>query len=145
LTTAVKKITSDYYAEYKRTAKTKVLIPDRLHLHENTTLTGNSQLLEGKKAIIETLEKFFSLVSDVNIHHQYFDHESSCTILDVITIIPEIMIKTIIRLVVVDEGVSEITVYYDTLTWRNLIHKLQNQNSAVDYFQRRLSNQTTIS
>lgn len=133
--TPLKKITRDYFAEYKTAAKTKVLNPDRLHLHENATLTGNSQSLEGKKAIIPVLENLFSLINDVNVHHQYFDHESSCTILNFITLIPEILIKTVIRLIVVDEGVSEIIVYYDTLPWRNLIHRLQS-HSAAAYFQK---------
>jgi hypothetical protein len=140
LLTAVKKVTREYYAEYKRAAKTKELNPARLHLYENATLTGNYEFLDGKKAIIEALEKFFTLVSDANIQHQYFDHESSCTILDVITIIPEIVIKTTIRLVVVDEGITEIYIYYDTLPWKNLMHKLQNQSSVVDYFQKAARN-----
>jgi hypothetical protein len=126
----------EYYAELKRAAKTKELHSARLHLDENARFFGTNEFFDGKKAIVQTLENFIHLVKDFDIQHQYFDHESCCTIQNVITIIPEIEIKSTERIVMAEGRIVELYIYYDTRAWHNFMQRMQTLNSSVAFFQK---------
>lgn len=126
----------DYYAELNRAFKTKELHPARLHLDENARFFGTNEFFDGKEAIVKTLENFIHLIKDSDIQHQYFDHESCCSITNIITIIPEIEIKSTERLVIAEGSIVEIYVYYDTRAWQNFMQRMQTLNSSVAFFQK---------
>ncbi len=135
----LKKVVRDYYAELKRAYKTKELHPSRLHLHDDAKLIGTNEFFDGKKMIIKMFENFIHLIKDIDIQHQYFDHNSCCTILVAKSVIPEIQLKSTDRIVVTDGCIAEIYVYYDTRAWENLMHQLQTLSSTSAFFQKDLT------
>lgn len=136
MTTDLKKVIRDHYGELKRAYKTKELHPDRLHLHDDAKLIGTNEFFEGKETIIKVLENFIHLIKDVDIQHQYFDHNSCCTIQLLTSVIPEILIKSTDRIVVTDGCITEIYVNYDTKAWEILMHQLQTLSSTSAFFQK---------
>jgi ketosteroid isomerase-like protein len=129
-------VVREYYGELKRSFKTKELFPNRLHLDDDAKLIGTNEFFDGKEAIVKTLENFIHLIKDCDIQHQYFDHESCCSILNMVTIIPEIEMKSTERIVVAGGKIIEIYVYYDTRAWQNLMQRMQTLNSSVAFFQK---------
>jgi hypothetical protein len=139
LTIDLKKVIREYYEELKRAYKTKELHPDRLHLHDDAKLIGTNEFFDGKKTIVKMFENFIHLIKDVDIQHQYFDHNSCCTLHVVTSIIPEIQIKSTDRMIVRDGCITEIYVYYDTRAWETLMHQLQTLTSTASFFQKEVT------
>lgn len=132
----LKKVIRDHYGELKRAYKTKELHPNWLHLHDDAKLIGTNDFFDGKETIIKVFENFIHLIKDVDIQHQYFDHNSCCTIQLLTSVIPEIQIKSTDRIVVADGSITEIYVYYDTRAWEILMHQLQTLTSKASFFQK---------
>lgn len=132
----LKKVIREHYAELKRAYKTKELHPARLHLAEDAKLIGNNEFFDGKQMIVKMFENFIQLIKDVDIQHQYFDHNSCCSVLESTSIIPEIQIRSIDRIVITDGEIVEIHVFYDTRAWQNLMQRLQSLNSSAAFFQK---------
>ena len=132
----LKKIIREHYAELNRAYKSKELNGDRLNLHDDAKMVGISDYFDGKKAIVEVLGKCIQLMTEVEIQHQYFDHNSCCTIMTTSSIIPEIKIKSTDRMVVSDGCITEMYVYYDTKAWELLMQRLQTLSSTASYFQK---------
>ncbi len=135
----LKKIIRDYYTEVRHAYKTKEINSTRLHLADKANLIGLNEFFEGKKAIVKMYSNLVNLIKDVDIQHQYFDPVSCCTYLNLITIIPEIQIKSTERIVVVNGHIIEISIIYDTIAWQNLMQFLQNLTSSASFFQNEVS------
>jgi hypothetical protein len=134
----LKKVIREHYGELESGYKTKELNPDKLHLHDDAKLIGNNEYFDGKKTIIKIFENFIQLIKTVDIQHQYFDHNSCCTILVATSVIPAIQIRSTDRIVVSDGCITEIYVNYDARAWETLMHQVQTLSSTASFFQKEL-------
>lgn len=130
----LKKIIHDYYTELGRAYRTKELNPEKLHLNENAVLMGVSESFEGKEEIIKVYSNIMHLIQEQHIQHQYFDYESCCSILNNRSVIPEIYIRSMERIVVSHGHIIEIHILYDTTAWQNLMQLIQTLSSATSFF-----------
>ncbi len=135
----IKKIIREHYAELGRAYKSKVLNGDRLNLHDDAKMIGISDYFDGKKAIVEVLGKCIQLMTEVEIQHQYFDHNSCCTMMVTTSIIPDIKVRSTDRMVVSDGCIIEIYTCYDTKAWETLMHRIQNLNSSASFFNKNVT------
>ncbi|MBS0648079.1 MAG: hypothetical protein JSS10_02505 [Verrucomicrobia bacterium] len=129
-----KKTVHNFYGELGHAYRTKELNPAKLHLDEDANLYGVTEFFEGKKEIIKMYSKLVYLLQEQNILHQYFEHESCCSIFRNRSMIPEMYIKSAERIVVREGHIVEIHVIYDTQTWQRLVELLQNLNSSTSFF-----------
>lgn len=134
MTLGLKKIIHDFHAELERGFRTKEFNPTKLHLDDNAVLIGVSEFFEGKQEIVKVYSNLIYLFQELNIQHQYFDHESCCTFFRNRSTIPEIYIRIAERIVVRHGSIVEIHVFYDTKTWQNMMQLLQNLSSATTFF-----------
>lgn len=134
MTLGLKKIIHDFHAELERGFRTKEFNPIKLHLDDNAVLIGVSEFFEGKQEIVKVYSNLIYLFQELNIQHQYFDHESCCTFFRNRSVIPEIYIRITERIVVRHGHIVEIHVLYDTKAWQNLMQLLQSLNSATSFF-----------
>lgn len=95
---------------------------------------GVCEFFEGKEEIVKMYGNLMHLIQEQHIEHQYFDHESCCSIFRNRSTIPEIYIKSAERIVVSHGHIVEIHILYDTMAWQNLMQLLQTLNSATSFF-----------
>ena len=138
----IKKTIREHYAELNRAYKSKELNGDRLGLHDDAVLIGIEDCFNGKAAIVEVLSKCINLMTHVEIHYQYFDHNSCCTMMTTTSVIPEIKIRSTDRMLVVDGYIVEMVTFYDRKAWQTLMHHLQTLSSTATYFKENSMNAT---
>jgi hypothetical protein len=126
----LKTVIRDYYTGLQHAFKTKDLEPVKQCLAEHATLIGIHEFFEGKESILEMFGKFIFMIGKLDIQRQYFDHESSCTVMDIVTIIPEIRVSHVEWVVVKYGQVIEINTVYDTKAWQKFMQLMQNRNSG---------------
>ncbi len=129
----LKTVVRDYYANLNRAFRTKELCPESLPLAEHANFIGINEFFEGKDRIIQLLSKTIFMIREFDIQRQYFDHESCCTVMEIITTIPDVRVSNIEWIVVKDGQVVEINTVYDARAWQQYMRLSQTRNSAVGY------------
>ena len=124
----LKTVIRDYYIALQHAFKTKDLDLVKRCLAENANLIGIHEYFKGKENILDMFGKFIFMINKLDIQRQYFDHESSCTVMDIITIIPGIRVPHIEWIVVNEGQVVEINTVYDAKAWQKFMQLMQNKN-----------------
>lgn len=79
-----------------------------------------------KDAILKFMSSTISLVNKFEIRRQYFDHDSCCTVMDVITPIPDLHVNTVEWIVIRDGQIVEINAIFDVLASNRFMQLIQN-------------------
>lgn len=113
-------VISDYYTELQKAFRIKKLDFNKLHLDEQVRIIGPNESFEGFQNVKEMFFKFIAIVDKFNIKKQYFDEDSSCTVLDCVTSTPAGTVLTT-ELINIKEGrIVEIYIIYDTAAWAKI-------------------------
>jgi hypothetical protein len=129
----LKTVIRDYYSALQRAFKTKDLDGVKQCLAEDAHLIGIHEFFEGRESILDMFSKFIFMINTLDIQRQYFDHESSCTVMDIVTLIPDVRIAHIEWIVVKDGHVEQIHTVYDTKAWQKFMQLMQTRNNETSY------------
>jgi hypothetical protein len=118
---ALRRIIKEYYDELNKAMIIKELDPEKLHLAEHVKFIGINEYFEGKKNVVSMLKKSIFLMQRFEVKKQYFDHQSCCTLHDVVTQIPHIRVPSVDRITVHDGEIVEIYIIYDAKSWEKFM------------------------
>lgn len=122
----IKTVARDYYLALDYAFRTKDFDSLKRFLADDCKLKALSVSLIGKDAVLKFMSSTISLVNKFEIRRQYFDHDSCCTIMDLITPIPDLHVNTIEWIVFRDGQVVEINAIFDVLASNRFMHLIQN-------------------
>jgi hypothetical protein len=120
----VKDIINSYYEELQKGFKTGKLNFDKLNLAPNVSIIGPNESFSGEETIKTMFQQFISMVNRFEIKRQFFDQDSSCTVLDCVTKSPVGAIPTVEWILVKNGRIVEIRVYYDTVQWAKVLQNV---------------------
>ncbi len=126
----LKTVIRNYYSAIDYAFKTKDLEPVKRCLAENANFKGIHEFFEGRESILELFSKSIFQIDFFDIQRQYFDHESCCTVMDMVMTIPDIRVANIEWVVVKDGQVVEINTVYDAKAWQKFMLLTESRNSA---------------
>lgn len=122
----IKIIARDYYLALDYAFRTKDFNRLKRFLADDCKLKALSASFIGKEAILKFMSSTISLVNKFEIRRQYFDHDSCCTIMDLITPIPDLHVNTIEWIVFRDSQVVEINAIFDVLASNRFMQLVQD-------------------
>jgi len=123
---AIKIVARDYYLALDYAFRTKDFDRLRRFLADGCKLKALSASFTGKEAILKFMSSTISLVNTFEIRRQYFDHDSCCTVMDVITPIPDLHVNTVEWIVIKEGQVVEINAIFDVQASNRFMHLIQN-------------------
>ena len=116
----------DYYAALAYAFKTKDFERLRGFLADDCKLMALSDAFIGKEAVIQCMSRIIALFNKFEIRRQYFDHDSCCTVMDIITPIPALHVINIEWIVIRDGQVVEINAIFDVLASNRFMQLVQD-------------------
>ena len=122
----IKTVARDYYAALHYAYHTKDFGPLGNFLSDDCVVTAINQSFVGKKASLQFMTNVISLMKTFEIRRQYFDHDSCCTVMDVITPIPDLHVKNIEWIVIRDGQVVEVNAVFDAQALNRFMHLIEN-------------------
>ncbi len=127
----IKTVARDYYLALEHAFKTKDFDRLKRFLADDCTLTAMSEFFVGKAATIQFMSSIIALINKFEIRRQYFDHDSCCTVMDIITPIPDLHVSNIEWIVIKDGQVVEINVVFDVQALNRFMQLVQNGDLFV--------------
>jgi hypothetical protein len=126
VTKSIKTLARDYYAALAYAFKAKDSERLKGFLAADCKLTVLSESFIGKEAAFQFMSSMISLINRFEIRRQYFDHDSCCTVMDLITPIPDLHVSNIECIIIRDGQVVEINVVFDAQAWNRFMLLIEN-------------------
>jgi hypothetical protein len=117
----LRKIIKEYYAEMNKAMIIKQLEPESLHLADDAKFIGINEYFEGKKNIVNMLRKAIFQMQRFEFKKQYFDDNSCCSVLDIVTQIPHIRVPSMDCITVQNGQIIEVNILYDIRAWEKFM------------------------
>jgi hypothetical protein len=128
LSKSIKTVARDYYAALDYAFKTKDFVRLKSFLADDCKFMVLSDSFIGKEAVFQFMSRMIALINKFEIRRQYFDHDSCCTVMDVITPIPDLHVSNIEWIVIRDGQVVEINAVFDAHAMNRFMHLIENSD-----------------
>jgi hypothetical protein len=117
----LKSIISEHYSELASSYITGILHGEKLHLAQQVKFKLPYEVLEGRDDVIRMISYTVPVFIRFEIHRQYFDEDSCCSILTHYTRVPCVPIPNTQFIQVKEGQIIEISLLHDTTAWNRFL------------------------